>query len=45
MKVVIKTIGFVVKHRQLIGLIVGSSLVLLGYDVGNEVIRASNGDL
>lgn len=41
MEKLIKIVGFVVKHRQSIGLIVGSALMILGYDVGDEVVRIS----
>lgn len=41
MRKVMKIVAFVVRHRQSIGVIVGATLTICGYDFGNELVQYS----
>lgn len=41
MEKVMKVVAFVIKHRQPIGVIVGSLLTIYGYDFGTSIVQYS----
>lgn len=41
MEKVMKIVSFVIRHRQSIGVIVGATLAICGYDFGNELAQYS----